>query len=147
LGDENKREAANWVDNSGYTHVELYPDGTYKSFVPEIDTEWMVGSHPVKLKAGSAVKFFPDGGMRTCVLCSNTIIAVCGIVAHVSGDRPLDFHENGNVRRMTIAAKPSWNPWASKSWTYHGVVYEPNTTLEFSEAGEVVLLHKPNEGG
>ena len=147
MGEEEKKGTTNWVDNSGYSHVELYPDGSYKSFVPEIDTEWMVGDHPVKLKGGCAVKFFPDGSLRTCVLGSGATVTVTGVAAYVSADRPLDLHENGSVRRMTLAAKPSWNPWATKGWKYQGVVYEPRTTLEFSERGEVVLLHKPNEAG
>lgn len=148
MGEEDeKKDAANWVDNSGYAHVELYPDGSYKSFVPEIDTEWMIERHQVKLKAGEAVKFFPDGNMETCVLCAEATLAAFGVMAHVSADAPLDFHANGNVRRLTLAAQSSWVPWASKKWKYKGVLYDPRATLEFSEDGEVLKLHKTDEGG
>lgn len=143
--EDEKKDVANWVDNSGYTHVELYPDGTYKSLVPEIDTEWMIAKSQVKLKAGNAVRFFPDGTMRTCVLCAEATLAAFGIVANVSANAPLEFHANGNVRKLTLASQaswPSWVPWTNKKWSYKGVVYDPLTTLEFSEDGEVVLVEK-----
>jgi hypothetical protein len=137
--DEKKKDATNWVDNSGYTHVELYPDGSYKSFVPEIDTEWMIAKSQVKLRAGDAVKFFPDGTMKSCVLCEEATLDAYGVMAHVKANAPLDFHVSGKVRTLTLAAHSSWNPWAKKKkWSYKGTLYDPPVTLEFSEDGEVV---------
>ena len=138
MGENEQKDAANWVDNSGYTHVELYPDGSYKSFVPEIDTEWMIAKSEVKLKAGNAVTFFPSGNLKACVLCSDTALTAFGVTARVRANTPLDFHENGNVRRLTLASQASWVPWSNEKWKYKGVLYAPLATLEFSEDGEVL---------
>jgi hypothetical protein len=60
-------DSDNWSDFSGYTHLELYPNSKYKSFVPQVDME-------------------------------------------------------------------------RKTWRYRGREYRPNSTLEFSESGDVVRV-------
>jgi hypothetical protein len=128
----------NWTDNSGYTHVELYPDGAYKSFVPVTDTEWVVLDEQVKLKADCTVKFFPTGSLEHCVLGVGATLSAFGVRVFIAEGTKLQFHESGAIRSMTLAAQPRWFPWAKKTWTYRGHSYAPGTALEFSTDGSVV---------
>jgi len=142
VDDANERsEASNWTDNSGYTHVELYPDGNYKSFVPEIDTEWVLDGVYVKLKATCVVKFFPNGNIERCVLGSETVLKVSEVRVLLSEGTNLEFHANGNVRSLTLAVQ-SRIPWRSKKWRYRGIVYDPRTKMEFADDGSVVSSEK-----
>ncbi len=134
-------EDGDWADNSGYSHIELYPDGTYKSFVPEIDTEWAIGGRYVKLKADCVVRFFPSGNLELCLLCADTAMDAFGVAVLIAGGAPLQFHPNGSPRNLTLAAQSRW-PFQNKKWTYRGTAYEPNTRLEFSEDGAIVSSKK-----
>jgi len=124
-------------DNSGYSNIEYFPDGQYKSFVPEIDTEWIVLKTVVNLKAGKPVRFHENGNLRECHLNASTYLKFFGVRAKVSNNGPLTFHKNGNIRSLTLSVQPTWQPWSNGNWEYRGKVYRPQTTLEFFEDGSI----------
>jgi hypothetical protein len=126
-----------WGDNSGYRDVELYPDGTYKAFVPEIDTEWMISGHVLALAAGRRVTFFADGALESCVLAATATVDVFGTPAVVAAQTALSFHASGSVRLFTLGSRSSWLPWPSRKWIYRGTAYDAGTRLELSEDGAV----------
>ncbi|MBP7146918.1 MAG: hypothetical protein KBD01_05180 [Acidobacteria bacterium] len=127
-----------WRDNSGYTHLELYPDGTYKSFVPEVDTEWLIEGARVVLKASFAVTLHTNGGLRRCVLAAPAALSVLGVPVVVAADEPLELHENGALHAFTLGSRSEWKPWRNRPWTYRGASYAPGTRLELSADGAVV---------
>ena len=145
--DETKKPSSDWADNSGYSHIELYPNGNYKSFVPEIDTEWAINDHHVKLKADVEVSFYPDGTLKKCVLCTDATLTFWGASVPIAADRTLEFHADGNVRRLTVARESGWRFWRSRTWTYRGKTYDPDTDLEFSDDGAVVASTRAGKRG
>jgi hypothetical protein len=145
MDDENEN-ASDWHDNSGFTSVELYPDGGYKSFVPEIDTEWMLKGQVVKLRASSTVTLYPSGGLERCVLASKTTLNVFGVTVAVAEGATLELHPNGEVRSLTLASQARWLR-LEKKWKYRGATYDPGTTLVLSEEGAVVRREKRSDGG
>lgn len=140
--DDGSKPTSNWTDNSGYTHLELYPDGTYKSFVPEIDTEWVIGGRTIVLKATLPVKFHPNGQLERCVLAAKATLDVHGVVATVGANDALEFHSDGGVRSFTLGPQSSWIPWLHKEWSFGGTTYAEGTRLEFSADGKVVFAEK-----
>jgi hypothetical protein len=141
MDDETEAPVSDRRDNSGFTSVELYPDGGYKSFVPEIDTEWMLDGQVVTLRASSTVRLYPDGGLERCVLASKATLNVFGVSAAVAEGSTLDLHPSGNVRSLTLASQARWLR-RGKTWTYRGATYDPGTTLVLSEEGAVVRREK-----
>ena len=131
-----------WRDNSGYTDVELYSDGTHRSFVPEIDTEWMISGHAVVLAGGHRVKFFANGQLESCVLAAKATIDVFGASVVLGADTTLAFYASGAVRSFTLGSQSSWIPWVSRTWKYRGTAYEDGTTLELSEDGTVTSAER-----
>jgi len=127
-----------WRDNSGYTDVECYSDGTYKSFVPEIATEWMLSGRTLVLAAGHRVTFFANGQLERCVLASQATVDVFGAPAALAADTTLAFHASGEVRSFTLGSQTSWLPWASRNWKYRGAAYDAGMALDLSEDGTVV---------
>jgi hypothetical protein len=126
-----------WRDNSGYTDVERYSDGTYKSFVPEIDTEWMLSKRTLILAAGHRVQFFANGQLERCVLAARATIDVFGAPVALAADTVLTFHPSGEVRSFTLGSQSSWLPWVSRGWRYRGAVYDEGSKLHLSEDGLV----------
>jgi hypothetical protein len=135
--------AAEWHDNSGYTHVELYPDGGYKSVVPEIETEWMLQGRAVQLRAGHTVKFFPSGVLEQGVLASQTTVSVFGVPAAAAEGTRIDFHPSGEVRSLTLASQARWFR-RDKTWTYRGSRYAPGSTVVLSADGAVEHVVEAN---
>lgn len=128
-------------DNSGYTHVELYSDGSYRSFVPEIDTEWMIDGRALKLKAGCAVMFFPSGNLQRCVLSESAKVVAFGVSVVIAAGMEVEFHPSGALRAFTVGAQPRLL-FGTKKWKYRGVVYEAGTRLEMSADGSIVRVHE-----
>jgi hypothetical protein len=126
-----------WRDNSGYSDVERFSDGTYKSFVPEIDTEWMLSRRTLILAAGHRVRFFANGQLESCVLAARATIDVFGAPVVLAADTALTFHASGGVRSFTLGSQASWLPWASRVWKYRGSAYDEGTKLLLSEDGAV----------
>ncbi len=135
-------ESSSSTDNSGYSQVELHPDGSYKSFVAEVDTEWVIGARPITLRSASTVRFYANGNLRSCVLLSDARLEAFGEPVMVAGGTSLLFHESGAIGTLTLAPQPRRLPWASKKWSYRGSTYAPRTTLEFAEDGAVVAVHE-----
>jgi hypothetical protein len=135
--------ASHWHDNSGYTDVELYPDGSYKSVVPEIETEWMLQGRPVELRGGHTVKFFPSGALEQGVLASRTTVSVFGLPAAAAEGTRIHFHPNGEVRSLTLASQARWFR-RDKTWRYRGSTYAPGSTIVLSEDGAVERVVAPN---
>jgi hypothetical protein len=135
-GESERPPASESHDNSGYTCIELYPDGGYKSLVPEIDTEWVLQGQPVQLRAGCTVKFFPSGAVEQGVLASQTTLTIFTVPAAAAEGTRVDFHQTGEVRSVTLASQARWFR-RDKSWKYRGAKYAPGTRLVFSEDGAV----------
>ena len=133
---------SDWSDNSGYTDVEHYSDGTYKSFVPEIDTEWMISGRTLVLAAGHRVKFFANGQLESCVLAAKARIDVFGAPVVLAADTALAFHASGEVRSFTLGSQSSWIPWVSRMWNYMGSAYDEGQTLHLSEDGTVASAER-----
>lgn len=131
-----RKPITNWTDNSGYSSIELYPDQSYKSFVPNAETEWMVLDNYVLLKADVVVHLFQGGTLRLGVLGSDLMLKVFGVSALAAANTKIEFHSSGQIRAITLAAQEHWLPW-QKKWSYKGKSYSPGTRLEFSEDGAV----------
>ncbi len=129
--------SANWVDNSGYTHLELYPSGSYKSFVPTVDTEWKLGSVEIKLPADHEVHFYENGNFKSFTLCEDIEIGAFGQSVCVAALTVISFFENGKIQSLTLAAQRN-GFFSSKNWTYQGREYAPGTVIEFAADGKVV---------
>jgi len=131
---------ANWTDNSGYSHIQLYPNGEYKSFVPVTETDWLVGNIPVTLQADCEVSFYESGHIQGCQLSKSAKLIAFGISVIVSPTKRIEFHENGNVRTLKLGYQPSWIPWVKKSWLYRGKLYSPGSALQFDPEGNVISV-------
>jgi hypothetical protein len=126
-----------WRDNSGYSDVERYSDGSYKSFLPANDTEWMLDGRTLILAAGHRVRFFTNGQLQSCVVAAKASIDVFGTTAVLAADSALAFHASGVVRTFTLGSLSSWIPWVSRAWKYRGVAYNEGATLHLSEDGAI----------
>jgi hypothetical protein len=130
------------TDYSGYSQVELYPDGTYKSFVPEIETEWLILNQRLQLKAACPVTFFPNGNLESCVLASGCKLSACGVPILIAEGKT-EFYEDGNIRSFTVAGSPSLLPWIRKRWEYRGTSFEKGTRLTISPEGAIKSAKPP----
>ncbi len=130
-------ESDNWSDFSGYTHLELYPNGRYKSFVPQVDTEFQVGTTVVKLKAGKPAEFWENGHLTRCTVAEDVSLDAYGVEVRILAKSKLEFFSDGQLRRITIGRQKGVLN-LRKIWTYRGREYRPNSTLEFAENGDVV---------
>lgn len=128
----------NWTDHSGYTQIELYPNGEYKSFVPINETEWLIGKTHVKLRSETVIKFYEDGYIEFCFLVRPATLLVFGVPVIIAEDKVIEFHNDGNFRAFTVGCQKRGFLWMTKTWVYRGKTYEPGTSLEFSISGEVV---------
>ena len=132
-----RKTIVNWTDNSGYSLIELYSDQSYKSFVPNSETEWMVQDNYVLLKSDVTVYLFQGGTLKLGILATDLLLNVFGVSVLVAADIKIEFHSNGKISSIVLAPQPSWIPWR-KNWKYQGKSYRPGTRLEFSEVGRNV---------
>jgi hypothetical protein len=126
-----------WSDNSGYSELELYPNGGYKSFIPVIDTEWMIQNKVVKLLAGMIVKFYDSGTVQSCFLAEPATFTVFEVPVKVQSEKILEFHESGILRTFTVAQQNTGFLGLTKTWKYQGQVFDPGITLASSEQGKI----------
>ena len=138
-------DSDNWSDFSGYTNLELYPNSKYKSFVPQVDTEFQVGPTIVKLKAGSPAEFWENGNLTRCTVAEDVSLDAHGVEVRILAKSTLELFSDGKLRVITIGRQRGvWN--LRKIWRYRGQEYRPNSTLEFSENGNVVRVRPANPG-
>ncbi len=130
--------STNWTDNSGYTQLELYTNGQYKSFVPAIDTEWLVMDRNVLLLADKIIKFYESGGIQLCYLANPALLRVFDTPVRVLEEKPLEFYENGIFRKLTLAHQKRGFLGMEKNWLYKGKLLKPETTIEFSTTGAII---------
>src|SRR4051812_9572183 len=119
----------NWVDNSGYSHLELFPNGNYKSFIPTIDTMWRVGTEDVKLSAGHIVQFYDNGQFKSFTLAETVLIHVHGVAVQALAGTIVEFYENGNVKMVTLAEQKR-GFFRSSSWVYRGKTLQPGLVVK-----------------
>ncbi len=132
-------DSDNWSDFSGYTHLELYPNSNYKSFVPQVDTEFQVGTTIVKLKADNPAEFWENGNLTRCTVAEVVSLDAYGVEVRILADSQSEWFSDGQLRMITIGRqKGIWN--LRKIWKYRGREYRPNSTLEFSENGDIVKV-------
>ena len=135
-------DSDNWSDFSGYSHLELYPNSNYKSFVPSLDTEYQVGTTIVKLKAGDPADFWENGNLTSCTVAEDTSLDAYGVQVRIAAKSKLEFFSTGQLRRITIGRQKGILN-LRKTWTYRGRKYEPHSTLEFFENGDVAQVTPP----
>ena len=138
-------DSDNWSDFSGYTHVEQYPNGNYKSFVPVTDTEFQVGGTIVKLKAGNTAEFWENGNLASCTVAEDTSLEAYGVEVQIPAESKLQLFSDGQLHGITIGRQKGVLN-LRKSWNYRGQKYMPDSTLEFSENGDVVQV-TPGDAG
>ncbi len=138
-------DSDNWSDFSGYTHIELYPSSKYKSFVPQVDTEFQVGTAIVKLKADNPAEFWENGNLTRCTVAEDVSLDAHGVEVRIMANSKLELFSDGQLRMATIGRQKGILN-LRKIWTYRGQEYRPNSTLEFSENGDVVRVTPANPG-
>jgi hypothetical protein len=124
-------------DPSGYTAVERYSDGNYRSFITESDTEWLVQAQPTRISGSAVIKLYADGTIEQCVLASAVTLEIFGERAVLAEGTTLAFHSSGAVRTMTLGSQARWFR-RDRRWKYRGLAYAPGTTLELSPDGAVL---------
>ena len=135
----------NWSDFSGYTHIELYPNSKYKSFVPQVDTEFQVGTVIVKLKADNPAEFWENGNLTRCTVAEDVSLDAHGVEVRIMANSKLELFSDGQLRVVTIGRQKGILN-VRKIWRYRGREYRPNSTLEFSENGDVLRVRPANPG-
>jgi hypothetical protein len=130
--------------NSGYKHVKMYPNGNYKSFVPEVNTRWIVLNVEVALTEGITVEFYMDGTLKSCVLAKPVVISIFGVKAKLKEGTPLEFHPGGEIRRCVLASQGGLL-FGSKTWKYQGHTFPPGAQLEFTRSGQLVGVASPSK--
>lgn len=138
-------DSDDWSDFSGFTHLELYPNGNYKSFLPEVDTEFQVGTTIVKLKAGNPAEFWENGNLSRCTVAEDVSLDAYGMEVRILATSKLELFSDGQLRRITIGRQKGILN-LRKNWRYRGREYRPYSTLEFSENGDVVKVRPANPG-
>ncbi len=128
--------SSNWVDNSGYTHIELWPNGNHKSFIPTIETEWKIGGEIVKVRANRIVKFFENGQLQLCTLCDDVVVTAHKVKVLVKYNTEFEMYDDGSVKKMTIGKQPA-GFFRPKDWVYAGQTFHPGMTIEFAQDGKV----------
>ena len=132
-------DSDNWSDFSGYTHLELYPNSKYKSFVPQVDMEFQLGTIIVKLRAGDPAEFWENGNLTRCTIAEDVSLDAYGVEVRILARSKLELFSDGQLRTITIGRQKGLLN-LRKTWRYRGREYRPNSTLEFSENGDVVRV-------
>ncbi len=135
-------ESDNWSDFSGYSHLEMYPNNNYKSFVPHMDTEFQVGGTIVKLKAGNTADFWENGNLTSGTVAEDTSLDAYGVEVRIAARSKLELFSSGELRKITLGRQKGLLN-LRKIWTYRGRKYTPDSTLEFSENGDVLRVTPP----
>ncbi len=136
-------DSDNWSDFSGYTNLELYPNNKYKSFVPQVDTEFQVGTSVVKLKAGNPAEFWENGNLTRCTVAEDVSLDAYGVEVRILAKSKLELFSDGQLRMITTGRQRGILN-LRRIWRYRGGEYRPHSTLEFSENGDVVGVRPAN---
>ena len=129
-------------DHSGYQSIEYYLNGNYKSLVPTVDTEWLIGGGEIKVAAGHCVEFFETGTFKSLVLAEDTSVVVHGVSAQLAAGSEIQLYASGALRRITLAPQERGILFGSENWDYQGLTIAPFTTIEFRPDGSIRSLLK-----
>ena len=120
------------MDFSGYTQTEYFPNGSFKSCVPDIPTEWMILGEHVTLQAEQKICFHPNGIIKSCALAQATNLKAFGTTVLVEPATLIRFFTSGEIQSFTVARQ------SKREWRYRGKSYAPGTAIRLSEKGDVL---------
>ncbi len=104
-----------------------------------MDTEFQVGTSIVKLKAGNPAEFWENGNLTRCTVAEDVSLDAYGVEVRSLAKSKLELFSDGQLRTITIGRQKGLLN-LRKTWRYRGREYRPNSTLEFSESGDVVRV-------
>lgn len=125
------------ADSSGYSQVETYPNGNFRSFIPLVETEWRLGADDVKLCADHKVQFYENGNIKSFTLFEDVKIQCHGVRVKAQGGTFMEFFEDGRIKQITVGAQDN-GFFRSKNWTYRDRIFEPGARIIFSPQGLVL---------
>lgn len=129
---------SSWNDNSGYSDIQLYPNGGYMSFIPATDTAWMVMGKPLNIRADYKVEFFQNDSIKTCVIAEMAMLCAFGVRVRVLDGTEIKFYENGQLQEFVLAPQKVGFLGLTNYWQYKGQRYNPGTRILLSNQGEII---------